>query len=154
MKKLLYLLLLLPFLSFGQHVKYSVVIGDNYITVNELGELDTVSATLLPPKKYEAILTIEAALNPSIRLLRNDLDATITWSHSSTGVWTGTLTGAFKVNRTTVVIQQQGRGASYRIYSGEYTDDNTITVYAMNNSFTLADPSVSQQVYVSIQVYY
>ena len=134
--------------------KYSVVIGNDYIQVDPNGNLDTVSSlNIIPSKEYEAILTLEASLTPSIRILKNDI-GDISWSHTATGTWTATLSGAFRSNQTVLTVQQQGRGSSPRIYAGEYTDANTVTVYAMNSSLSLADPSVSQQVHVLIKVYY
>ena len=49
--------------------KYSVVIGNDYIQVDPNGNLDTVSSlNIIPSKEYEAILTLEASLTPSIRI--------------------------------------------------------------------------------------
>ena len=47
-------------------VKYSVVIGNDYIQVDPSGSLDTVSTVNIEPKEYQAVLTVNGALSPNI----------------------------------------------------------------------------------------
>ena len=135
-------------------VKYSVVIGNDYIQVDPSGSLDTVSTVNIEPKEYQAVLTVNGALSPSISVKKNTLSGDISWAYSSTGTWTGTLSGAFASGRTYIYAQQQGRGSTPRYYTGERTDNNTVTVYAMNSSLALSDPTGSYEILLTIKVYY
>lgn len=154
MKKLLYLILFIPALSFGQ-LKYSVVIGTDYIQVDPAGNLDTVATlNILQPKEYEAVVTFNGGLSPSVSVKKNTLSGSIVWAYSATGTWTGTLSGAFTADKTYVFAQQQGRGSTPRYYTGERTSDNVITLYAMNSSLALADPTGGYEIFLTIKVYY
>ncbi len=156
MKNLIVAFLLLSplFLLAQEPLKYSVLIGNDYIQVDPSGNLDTVSTVNIEPKEYQAVLTVNGALSPSISVKKNTLSGDISWAYSSTGTWTGTLSGAFTSGRTYIYAQQQGRGSTPRYYTGERTDNNTVTIYAMNSSLALADPTGSYEIFLTIKVYY
>lgn len=157
MKYILYILFsLFPLFCFSQTpTKYAVVIGSDFITSDVDGVLDTLSlVNLIEPKEYVAILTNDGALNPSIRILKNTLSSDISWVYTTTGIYTGTLAGAFPNNLTIMECQLQDRGSSPRIYVGGRNDDDSVKLYALNSSLSPADPTVSQEVKVTIKVYY
>jgi hypothetical protein len=134
--------------------KYVVISSNLLVASYNDGTLDTLPyLNNFEPLEYVALLTNDGALNPTAIVLKNTLPASVTWTRTGTGTYEGTLASAFPANLTAVTVEQQGRGASYRIYSGERSSNNVVALYAMNSSFALADPSASQQVLVTIRVY-
>ena len=68
-------------------------------------------------KLYAALLAQSGTDAPVATVLQNDLGGTVVWGYTSTGVYTGTLTGAFVVNKTWVAKGgfNGGTGSGYNV---------------------------------------
>lgn len=76
---------------------------------------------------YTALLTQTGTNAPVATVLENTLGGTVVWSYDDTGVYVGTLTGAFPADKT--VVFGQPRLVSSGEYASAYRDnDNMITV--------------------------
>jgi hypothetical protein len=59
---------------------------------------------LQPYKVYSALLTQAGTDAPVATVLQNTLGGTIVWTRDSVGTYTGTLAGAFTLNKTWLII--------------------------------------------------
>jgi hypothetical protein len=67
----------------------------------------------LPYKSYNEILSAASTANPTAIALENTLSAAIVWTRSSTGIYIGTLVGAFTVNKTVMCVTQSTTDVQY-----------------------------------------
>ena len=85
---------------------------------------------------YSALLTQSGVSAPVATVLQNTLGGTVVWSYSSVGLYIGTLTGAFPVGTTFVMIDQSNQTS--HIYAGR-ADNNSIQIITRSNANVLTD---------------
>lgn len=71
---------------------------------NAISMTTTTTTTLAPYKVYTALLTQNGGDPPTAIVLENTLGGSIVWTYISTGVYKGTLTGAFPEDKTAMFI--------------------------------------------------
>lgn len=70
-------------------------------------------AAVLGYKEYVALLSQTGTSAPTATVLYNDLGGAIVWAYQNVGEYTGTLTGAFVLNKTALNITGVGTDAPY-----------------------------------------
>ena len=81
-----------------------------------------------PYKVYVALLTQSGTSAPVATVLENTLGGTVVWSRSSVGIYLGTLTGAFTLNKTVSFISgDQSADKGYGIDNLSSVDDVRIS---------------------------
>lgn len=78
------------------------------ITVDAHGRITLASAAY---KVYVALLTQTGTSAPTATVLANTLGGTVVWARTGTGGYTATLSGAFTVNKTIVLVGHEGNVA-------------------------------------------
>lgn len=82
-------------------------VTNSLITADTTGKAvvtkEYINAITKPYKVYVALLTQGGTNAPTVIVLENTLGGSIVWSYSATGVYYGTLTGAFTSDKTTVL---------------------------------------------------
>ena len=68
---------------------------------------------------YHASLVQTGTNAPVATVMSNSLSAGITWARTGVGVYTGTLTGAFTANKTSVIVQSNQLTSPSMAESGE-----------------------------------
>lgn len=76
-----------------------------------------VLANARPYKVYVALLSQTGTSAPTVTVLENTLSGTVVWTRSSSGVYLGTLSGAFTANKT-VAFAQLGAEVTGIDYAG------------------------------------
>jgi len=146
---------LLFWLAFGEaQIKYAILDDAGVIRVDASGVVDTTSSENVPPKEYIALLSQVNTDAPIATVYKNELGGTVVWTYKTTGVYTGTLAGAFPTNKTTGYASLQTRGSNPRSYIVGRATDDTVDVYALSSSLTATDPATSNEFLVHIRVYY
>lgn len=69
------------------------------------------------PKKYTALISQSGTSAPTVTVLENALGGTVVWTRNSTGVYWGTLSGAFTASKTACIHQKSGQ-----VLASSYTD--------------------------------
>ena len=69
-----------------------------------------VTAVVKPYKEYVALLTQTGTNAPVATVLENTLGGTVVWSRNTFGNYSGTLSGAFTINRTAGYVQSNNSG--------------------------------------------
>lgn len=100
--------------------------------------------------QYTALLTQTGTSNPTAQILYNSL-GTITWTRDATGVYKGTLSGAFDTNKTAITIGQNNTGKTGIAYAnlvnlGE-VGINTIDLTPANTDELLKDTVIDIKIY-------
>ena len=108
-------------------------------------------APLQPYKKYVALLSQSGDNNPTVIVLENTLGGTITWARNNTGLYIGTLPGAFTQNKTwfnSEASDQAGNVVATRLLWG---NANSVTLVVkdgtLNNMDGWTDLSIEIRVY-------
>jgi hypothetical protein len=99
-----------------------------------LGQVNAASSR--PYKVYTALLTQSGTNAPTATVLENTLGGTIVWSRTSTGVYLGTLSGAFLLNKVTVF---NTNGTFQQSFQGGRSSDNAVGVNTTTFSGALTD---------------
>jgi hypothetical protein len=121
------------------------------VTVGELNQV--VNGLELPYKSYVATLTQSNLDDPSATVIYNSLNEDIVWLRSGTGQYNGTLTGAFTVGKTVVILGTNTlvAGSSAK-YDSQNADIDTVPILTYDDSFTIADGMLINTV-IEIRVY-
>lgn len=125
------------------------LIGDNY-------DRFVAAVTTVQPKVYKALISEAGTAAPTVKVLKNTLSAAIVWARTSAGLYTGTLTAAFTVDKTSLFMQQP---ASLNRVEIVRTSANVVTVTAKVLSVSTgtliatATDALLTDIYVEIVVY-
>lgn len=111
------------------------------------GQLDAVTSR--PYKVYTALISQSGTNAPVATVLENTLGGTVVWSRTSTGIYLGTLTGVFLLNKVTVF---NTNGTFQQSFQGGRSSDNAVVVNTTNFSGTLNDGLISGNS-IEIRVY-
>jgi hypothetical protein len=116
-------------------VLYIVDTSDNLSKQIEVGKIGK------PYKVYVALMTQSGGLDPEVIVLENTI-GNILWTYVSDGFFTGTLAGAFTINKTAVFPVMFGDDNSTPFHSyGVCTNSNYIELSVWNASGT-TNPSI------------
>lgn len=106
--------------------------------LSDLNDAALARANLGLPKTFAAAYTQSSTSAPTLSVFKNQLSALIVWAYTSTGLYTGTLAGAFlsgKVPTQVGIIKAGaanfGTGGTWRITRAS---DNTITLETFSNN--------------------
>lgn len=100
-------------------------------------------------KKYVAMLTQTSTSAPTAKVLENTLGGTVVWTYSSTGVYVGTLTGAFTADKSPVILTSNNSGVT--LTGGASGSTNFVGIETKVNG-TLTDGSMTDS-FIEIRVY-
>lgn len=93
----------------------------------------TLSSQNPAVKNWTGLITQTGTDIPTAIVLRNDLGGTITWARSGVGYYTGTLTGAFTIDKTTfITTPTSGVITIIDIGNEDYPDKFYIATYVQN----------------------
>ena len=100
----------------------------NYL-ISELKNYILNGLDVRPYKVYAALLSQTGTNTPVATVLENTLGGTVVWSYIGTGLYLGTLVGAFPIEKTQLFLQNTGgHQANY------YINDNNIDYVAIATS--------------------
>jgi hypothetical protein len=100
-------------------------------------------------KKYVALLTQTGTNAPTATVLDNTLGGTLVWSYDGVGTYIGTLTGAFTLDKTSVLISGVYKGSVVGLRKNNNTVQITTTATSTNTEAnTLLDSTT-----IEIRVY-
>jgi len=100
-------------------------------------------------KKYVALLTQTSTGAPTAKVLENTLGGTVVWTYSSTGVYAGTLTGAFTADKSPVILTSNNSGVT--LTGGASASTNFVGIETRTGG-TLTDGLMTDS-FIEIRVY-
>lgn len=121
-------------------------------TETDAGQEVNVNRGVRPYKVYTALLTQTGTNAPVATVLENTI-GNIVWTRDDVGQYTGTLNGAFTVNKTTVSkdIQEVSGDAKYaKAFSGSV---DTIILQTFDNPVDATDTDLDGIIFIEIRVY-
>jgi hypothetical protein len=105
--------------------------GTRQVVADASGNL---SATTPQPLKYIALLNQTSTNAPVATVNENTLGGTVVWTRSSTGVYVGTLSGAFtSLAKVRIFLTNGALGSPYSI-GGEYNSINDVRIATVGTS--------------------
>jgi len=113
--------------------------GSNYVTGLQ-GSLAASGSSYLV---YTALLSQSGTDAPVATVIENTLSGAIEWGREDTGVYFGTLVGAFTANKTTVLLTNGG--STYA--GGRRSDNSTVGVGTGASDSQLIDATIEIRVY-------
>lgn len=129
--------------KFGQIFVAGVACTDKADFESRVAALTSFATSLsspgVQPKVYRALLTQASTSAPVATVLENSLGGTLVWTRTNTGVYTGTLSGAFPANKVFSF-------ASLSTVSVARASNNTVTVNSGADD-TLSATSIEILVY-------
>jgi hypothetical protein len=100
---------------------------------------DTTAVPVAGYKEYTALISQTGTSAPTVTVFKNDLSGAIVWTRSTTGVYIGTLTGAFGVSSNPAVVGFCQPAGSYAAQiSFRYLTDDTVEIKTAESG-TLGD---------------
>lgn len=130
-------------------------------TVLMAGNLDAAEATnvitkaavsdMRGYKQYTALISQSGTSDPTAIVLGRNEIGTIVWTRSGTGIYTGTLSGAFTSNKTWLTVTNTDETSTQTHVRLVRTGANTVLLTTYNGSFTPTD--VFTNVALEIRVY-
>ncbi len=100
-------------------------------------------------KKYVALLTQTGTSAPTATVLDNTLGGTLVWTYDSVGTYIGTLTGAFTLDKTAVLISGVYKGSVV----GSRKTNNTIQITTTATSTNTEANALLDSTTIEIKVY-
>lgn len=131
------------------------IVGTNGISVSSNNTTDTItiSGTAAPYKVYTALLSQSDSSAPVATVLGNTLSADIIWTRISTGVYFGTLSGAFTNNLTTVSCNYGIISGDASIITGFRSNSNVVRVQTYKASDKTLSEMKGSLIFIEIRVY-
>jgi len=131
------------------------IVGTNGISVSSNNTTDTItiSGTAAPYRVYTALLSQSDSSAPVATVLGNTLSADIIWTRISTGVYFGTLSGAFTENLTTVSCNYGIVSGDASIITGFRSNANVIRVQTYKASDKTLSEMKGSLIFIEIRVY-
>lgn len=131
------------------------IVGTNGISVSSNNTTDTItiSGTAAPYRVYTALLSQSDSSAPVATVLGNTLSADIIWTRISTGVYFGTLSGAFTNNLTSVSCNYGIVSGDASIITGSRSNSNVIRVQTYKASDKTLSEMKGSQIFIEIRVY-
>jgi hypothetical protein len=122
---------------------------------NIISVTTTTTTTLAPYKVYTALLTQSGVSNPPTAVVLENTIGNIVWSYISTGLYKGTLTGAFPEDETAMFITSSrwnGDAIMYISLAGGDVPNGVVVETLDVPSYTSADDLLYKTT-VEIRVY-
>ncbi len=121
------------------------------VTVGELNQV--VNGLELPYRVYTALLT-QSEENPPVATVLDNTIGDIVWSYSSVGEYTGTLIGAFTLNKTAGFLGSDfaNLNSGGRL-SNTNGDIDTVNVQTFNLSTVSQSDDILLNTFIEIRVY-
>lgn len=131
------------------------IVGTNGISISSNNTTDTitVSGTASPYLVYTAILSQADSSDPVATVLANTLSGDIVWTRTTTGVYFGTLSGAFTNNLTSVSCNYGIVSGDASIITGFRSNSNVIRVQTYKASDKTLSEMNGSQIFIEIRVY-
>lgn len=131
------------------------IVGTNGISVSSNNTTDTItiSGTAAPYRVYTALLSQSDSSAPVATVLGNTLSADIIWTRISTGVYFGTLSGAFTNNLTTVSCNYGIISGDASIITGFRSTSNVVRVQTYKASDKTLSEMKGSLIFIEIRVY-
>lgn len=131
------------------------IVGTNGISISSNNTTDTitVSGTARPYLVYTAILSQADSSDPVATVLANTLSGDIVWTRISTGVYFGTLSGAFTNNLTTVSCNYGIISGDASIITGSRSNSNVVRVQTYKASDKTLSEMKGSLIFIEIRVY-
>jgi len=131
------------------------IVGTNGISVSSNNTTDTItiSGTAAPYRVYTALLSQSDSSAPVATVLGNTLSADIIWTRTTTGVYFGTLSGAFTENLTTVSCNYGIVSGDASIITGFRSNANVIRVQTYKASDKTLSAMKGSLIFIEIRVY-
>lgn len=131
------------------------IVGTNGISISSNNTTDTitVSGTASPYLVYTAILSQKDSSDPVATVLANTLSGDIVWTRTTTGVYFGTLSGAFTNNLTSVSCNYGIVSGDASIITGSRSNSNVIRVQTYKASDKTLSEMKGSQIFIEIRVY-
>ncbi len=123
----------------------------------EQGESSLSTGTPWPIKgykEYTALLTQSGTDDPVATVLANDLGGTVVWTRDNTGIYIGTLAGAFGTNNV-IFHATFGKsiGDAYTIPYAVAPSNDFVIFYSMDETGAPSDMDTEYGTNISIKVY-
>lgn len=125
--------------------------GSRVVVADANGNLSATSTDTRPYKVYTALVSQTGTSAPTSIVLENTLGVTLTWNRSSTGLYIGTATAGFSVNKTFVNATLDAGHPAHKV-SGNGVDGNTMQLSTTDGTGTLTDGALAKAS-VEIRVY-
>jgi len=128
-----------PAVSPGQGGSSVVPLGfqpDNARVANGSGEIVRLTGG---PKVWRGLLSQTGTDAPTAIVLENSLGGDIVWTYSSTGIYLGTLVGAFPANKTFTIGSASHDGSNLSFSVPRRASDNIVGVVSVTSSNVLTD---------------
>jgi len=131
------------------------IVGTNGISVSSNNTTDTItiSGTAAPYRVYTALLSQSDSSAPVATVLANTLSGDIVWTRISTGVYFGTLSGAFTNNLTTVSCNYGIISGDASIITGSRSNSNVVRVQTYKASDKTLSEMKGSLIFIEIRVY-
>lgn len=105
----------------------------------------------IAPKIYTILLSQSGTSDPTVTVLGTNEVGSIVWTRNSTGIYTGTLTGAFTANKTWLICQKGDGSGSFVNGLLSRGGANTVVLDVRDNTATLTDNFTNMS--IEIRVY-
>lgn len=117
------------------------------------GNSPFVVTEVLGYSEYTALLTQAGTDDPVVTVLKSDIDP-IVWERASTGVYTGTLVGAF-TDEKTVTFSSYGGGTADGLLIDKFyrVSDDVVHLTVIDNSNVVADADTDGPISIMIRIY-
>ena len=132
----------------GHKIQY---LGDG-VSASDAVNKGQLDAATRPYKVYTALISQENALAPTVKVLENDLGGEIVWTYVSTGLYDGTLAGAFTLDKTTTMLSVDSIG-NYGYIGGVRAMTSNIIRVRTNDSTDSAANNILNDNTLEIRVY-
>jgi hypothetical protein len=103
-------------------------------------------------KRYVAFLTQDGTSAPTAIVLENTLGGTVVWTRGGTGLYSGTLAGAFTLQKTTVFVSSTYGSSNVHHLAAYASDVNTITIETVTGGDSATDGEMDETA-IEIRVY-
>lgn len=132
----------------------AIVAGEGIaISSNNTTDTITISGVTSPYLVYTALLSQADSSDPVAIVLANTLSGDIIWTRTTTGVYFGTLSGAFTDNLTTVSCNYGIVSGDASIITGFRSNANVIRVQTYKASDKTLSEMKGSLIFIEIRVY-
>lgn len=105
-----------------------------------------------PYKNYVALLSQTGSADPTANIFENTI-GNIVWTHDSNGTYIGTLTDAFTLDYSFVLITPNANVIDTPLFSANFLDVDRIVVYTYDISTSTYTDGLLQNTPIEIRVY-
>lgn len=147
----------LPYMQLGTTSnENTAIIRADDVNTNSVYQLPNSSGTIAleetikPYKVYTALISQSGASAPTVKILENTIGA-IVWTKISSGEYSGTLTGAFTLNKSTVNLTSNNQSVS--LSGGASASSNFVSISSQELVTGVLTDDLMTDSYLEIRVY-